>query len=273
MRFTGKERDGENTPSLDYFGARYYGGVLGRFTGADEPFAGQETEDPQSWNLYSYGLNNPLRFVDPDGHSADDPNDPCHGNPNCVTVTAKAQGLNPIEEMLYRSLFNSMQSLMQLQQAWQSAADWIGQPRNGPCLSASTAAGASAGAGVGLLGFAAGPTVGITEPTAMAIGGGIGWAGGMISCMSNTGGSGSSEANTGSAAEEEPTAQLKKLSSAEIRKLEAEGGAHRIKSEALGTNKGISQYDLYKDTSGKIYATAKGGVGEAIPTGLNINNF
>ena len=32
-RFTGKERDSES--GLDYFGARYYGSALGRFTSVD----------------------------------------------------------------------------------------------------------------------------------------------------------------------------------------------------------------------------------------------
>jgi hypothetical protein len=92
---------------------------------------------------------------------------------------------------------------------------------------------------------------------------------GSIFCSSGTG----REPGTGSAGEEKPTAQLKKLSPSEIRKLEAEGGAHQIKGEALGTNKAISQYDLYKDTSGNIYVAAKGGIGEAIPTGLNVYHF
>ena len=64
-RSTGKERDTET--GLDYFGARYYGSALGRFTSADEPFADQHAEDPQSWNLYSYARNNPLKFVDDTG--------------------------------------------------------------------------------------------------------------------------------------------------------------------------------------------------------------
>jgi RHS repeat-associated protein len=71
-RFTGKERDPEtinsNNPSgLDYFGARYFGASLGRFTSADAPFADQRPEDPQSWNLYAYVRNNPLAHVDPNG--------------------------------------------------------------------------------------------------------------------------------------------------------------------------------------------------------------
>jgi len=60
--FTGKERDAET--GLDYFGARYYSGALGRWISADQPFADQHTQDPQSWNLFQYARNNPLRFVD-----------------------------------------------------------------------------------------------------------------------------------------------------------------------------------------------------------------
>ncbi|MBL8239731.1 MAG: RHS repeat-associated core domain-containing protein [Bryobacterales bacterium] len=65
-QFTGKERDAET--GLDYFGARYFSGVAGRFTSADAPFADQHPSDPQSWNLYSYVRNNPLRYTDPTGH-------------------------------------------------------------------------------------------------------------------------------------------------------------------------------------------------------------
>jgi RHS repeat-associated protein len=54
---------------LDYFGARYFSGAQGRFTSPDKPFADQHPSDPQSWNLYSYTRNNPLRFVDLDGHA------------------------------------------------------------------------------------------------------------------------------------------------------------------------------------------------------------
>jgi hypothetical protein len=40
---------------------------MGRFTSPDKPFADQHIENPQSWNLYTYTLNNPLRYVDPNG--------------------------------------------------------------------------------------------------------------------------------------------------------------------------------------------------------------
>jgi RHS repeat-associated protein len=41
---TAKERDSES--NLDYFGARYFSGAQGRFTGPDDPFADQNTSGP-----------------------------------------------------------------------------------------------------------------------------------------------------------------------------------------------------------------------------------
>jgi len=67
QKFTGKERDSETR--LDFFGARYFSAAQGRFTSADAPFADQHPENPQSWNLYQYGYNNPLANVDLDGRS------------------------------------------------------------------------------------------------------------------------------------------------------------------------------------------------------------
>jgi len=65
-KFTAKERDQET--GLDYFGARYYGSKVARFNSIDPSMTLREnTLDPQRWNRYAYGRNNPLRFVDPDG--------------------------------------------------------------------------------------------------------------------------------------------------------------------------------------------------------------
>jgi RHS repeat-associated protein len=71
-QFTGKERDQES--GLDYFGARYYGSALGRFTGPDwsakpSPVPYADLANPQSLNQYSYVDNNPLARADQDGHS------------------------------------------------------------------------------------------------------------------------------------------------------------------------------------------------------------
>jgi RHS repeat-associated protein len=70
QKFTGKERDQET--GLDFFGARYMSSALGRFTSPDVPLADQWEKDPQSWNLYSYVRNNPLRAIDPTGRKCVD---------------------------------------------------------------------------------------------------------------------------------------------------------------------------------------------------------
>jgi RHS repeat-associated protein len=59
--FTGKDWDEEI--GLYYFNARWYDPEIGRFISQD-PAA----DDP---NLYSYGYNNPLKFVDPNGMNAE----------------------------------------------------------------------------------------------------------------------------------------------------------------------------------------------------------
>lgn len=85
QKFTQKERDNES--GLDYFLARYYSSAQGRFTSPDE-FAGGPRDvfvlgsghgekqalpyadifSPQSLNKYQYCLNNPLHYIDIDGH-------------------------------------------------------------------------------------------------------------------------------------------------------------------------------------------------------------
>jgi RHS repeat-associated protein len=75
VRFAGMERDletgnGSTLQPLDYAGARYYQGQTGRFTRSDDAgFVNSAT--PQSMNLYSYTHNNPLRYIDPTGHSGE----------------------------------------------------------------------------------------------------------------------------------------------------------------------------------------------------------
>jgi RHS repeat-associated protein len=71
VKFTGKYRDSET--QLDYFGARYYANVSGRFMTPDwaakptsVPYA--DFGDPQSLNLYAYVRNSPIVRVDADGH-------------------------------------------------------------------------------------------------------------------------------------------------------------------------------------------------------------
>ncbi|HEV7163792.1 MAG TPA: RHS repeat-associated core domain-containing protein [Gammaproteobacteria bacterium] len=71
FQFTGQPRDVET--GLDYFGARYYSNVLGRWVSADwspfpSPIPYASMTAPQSMNLYSYAENNPASSRDVNGH-------------------------------------------------------------------------------------------------------------------------------------------------------------------------------------------------------------
>jgi RHS repeat-associated protein len=67
QRYTGQQRDLEG-PVLDFFGARYFQGAQGRFTGPDpKQVTRKRVSDPQQWNQYAYTRNNPLKYFDPDG--------------------------------------------------------------------------------------------------------------------------------------------------------------------------------------------------------------
>jgi RHS repeat-associated protein len=63
--FTGKERDSES--GLDNFGARYNASSMGRFMSPDPSNVSVDFWMPQTWNRYSYALNNPLKIVDRNG--------------------------------------------------------------------------------------------------------------------------------------------------------------------------------------------------------------
>ena len=88
LKFTGKRRDTES--QLDYFGARYYAAIMGRFMTPDPiGLAAGNLANPQSMNVYSYVLNNPMINIDPDGRecvwddgSYDSLDDKDTGSPN-----------------------------------------------------------------------------------------------------------------------------------------------------------------------------------------------
>src|SRR5215831_1221666 len=70
--FTGKEHDNES--GLDDFGARYYSSSMGRWLSPDwspkvVPVPYAKLDNPQTLNLYTYVLDDPLSAADPDGHA------------------------------------------------------------------------------------------------------------------------------------------------------------------------------------------------------------
>jgi len=86
----GKERDQET--GLDYFGARYFSGAQGRFTSADPLLSSGTVYNPQTWNRYSYALNNPFKYTDPTGmYICDGTDDDCKDFANALKRIASAR--------------------------------------------------------------------------------------------------------------------------------------------------------------------------------------
>jgi RHS repeat-associated protein len=98
MKFTAQLRDAET--GLDWFNTRYMSSAQGRFTSPDQPIIDQFPQHPQSWNMYSYGRNNPLKYTDPTGQAVQVCANDESGKQTCVVMSdpqyaAAIAGNNP----------------------------------------------------------------------------------------------------------------------------------------------------------------------------------
>jgi RHS repeat-associated protein len=121
--FTGQIHDSES--GNDYFKSRYYSNNTGRFLSPDPSgLAFANPGNPQSLNLYSYVMNNPLTNIDPTGMecvwddgSFDSEDDPVTGSSEGCT----GQGGTYVPPNLFE---NAMLSNGQWQSSW---GDWSSQ--------------------------------------------------------------------------------------------------------------------------------------------------
>jgi RHS repeat-associated protein len=104
QHFTGKERDAES--GLDYFTARYYSSNTGRFMSPDSTGYSGLT-NPQSWNLYAYTLNNPLRYIDPSGHTVECTNEAAA----CLAAAQAAVGKDAAGQLTSKTTQNWFQKI------------------------------------------------------------------------------------------------------------------------------------------------------------------
>lgn len=126
--FTGKEKD---ATGLMYYGARYYDSFLKRFTQPDTVI--QEIYNPQNLNRYSYVLNNPYKYTDPDGH-----------NPLLVGLFIGAV-IAAAADMIYQILFDDASM-------FDGSMDWGEVGESALIGGAAGLAGGIAGGGVAALG-------------------------------------------------------------------------------------------------------------------------
>ena len=199
--FTGQSHDQET--GNDYFNARYYSNVTGRFLSPDyndsgsdpEPVPYADTANLQSLNLYAYVNNSPLRLTDSDGHGCFD---------NHATLTSDVStstGGGDVTESVFVSGGCDWSDFLptqvqvshvvdQVKNTVQQVSDYLTAPRDQACLSAAVnggiATGAAGGALCGLAGTVTGPGEAVIEPTAIlggaTIGGASGFAMGLSAC-------------------------------------------------------------------------------------------
>jgi|GEM_PF-754967 len=101
QKFIGNEHDSES--GLEFFKARHMASAQGRFISPDPSMLSAASASPQSWNRYTYSLNNPFRFVDPNGElwvASGDANNPyswvdeCQQDQKCYETIAVVMGNN-----------------------------------------------------------------------------------------------------------------------------------------------------------------------------------
>jgi RHS repeat-associated protein len=112
-RFTGQKED---ATGLYYYNARYYDPTLGTFISPDSLIP--DPDNFWDYNRYMYVRGNPLRWVDPTGHCAGDPNDPNNPDAECWGMIDQIQST-------YTNIFIQNQDLWILVTI-QAVAEWKG---------------------------------------------------------------------------------------------------------------------------------------------------
>jgi RHS repeat-associated protein len=142
---------------LTYMNARFYVPTLSRFLSADTIVS--DPTDPQTWNRYSYTLNNPVKFIDPTGHCASDGSTEAEAcwyyleNLFCYDIDCGSNGwkdwiiVNDDSIWTMKELWDVHESLAAVKSALQSLGiDWLHTTMSGVNFSRYAGAGLSDGA-------------------------------------------------------------------------------------------------------------------------------
>jgi RHS repeat-associated protein len=211
-QFTGQEHDAAT--GFDYFGARYYASLNGRFTRADDPGYANPF-DPQTLNLYAYVYNNPLRFVDPTGHDGDCPSP-------YQTWDQNTGGCYVDQGMLQFLLGLGRPLSMAAQSIWNFAI----APRNQGCMGMMTAGGAVTGALTGGgVGIVTGPGEAVLVPVGALTGAVKGAVVGSVVCMTPSGSGGGGGGGGGGNNAGKTVAEILKSKKASIRNAAPDPGS------------------------------------------------
>lgn len=98
----------DNATNLQYLRARWYDPSVGRFISKDT-YEG-ELNNPLSLNLYAYGANNPIRYIDPSGH--------------CFTEWLGKEYCKAAWDAIKKDAIKSWENLKEIHSSWYTAADY-----------------------------------------------------------------------------------------------------------------------------------------------------
>jgi RHS repeat-associated protein len=256
--FTGQRLD---DTGLYFYNARYYDATIGRFISAD-PVVPDYT-NPQSLNRYAYCLNNPLKYIDPTGHS------------------------------WWSNLVNIIKVVITAVVDTITGGDSSGSSSSSSSSSSGSGSSGGSSGGDGTAG-GTGTETSVTILGGLAVSGAddtpIGWIASAGVCVylgyqyhdkigevvsgivdkvsswcNNLWSSSSDDGTT----VDKSGAQDKRLTSGEIKRLQ-QGGEN---IEEIKGAKGAGQRDLFKDKDGNIVVKPADGSGPGEYTGLNINDY
>jgi len=265
IRFTGQRLDGTG---LYYYNARYYDATIGRFISPD--IIVPDPANPQSFNRYSYCLNNPLKYVDPSGQYYEEhlfaymqlfelaqsrPQDP----PGYIDFHYS----DPRQQQWYEKKDALFASFDNGESQNQNNVSFTPEPTDPVWEWDSTSTATAGMLTAAIIGDDA-TGVGVVDDL-LLIFVGVGYLGYNAYINRDYLADKFSDACD---VDISWSKQDKKLSDGEIDRLKRGGvDPHDLKEGSPG------QKDLYKDKNGNIIVKPKGGKGPGEPTGLNINDY
>ena len=253
---------------------RYYVPYIYRMVSADTIVP--DSTNPQTFNRYSYVLNNPIRYTDPTGHCV--LGLPCPDIVRDGLTTAANFSAGVVVEAAYNNSLGLATDLAP--SASEPTATTVGRAVGD--VATMVQGGVEMGGGASLMGGGAAVCltgVGcIATPAAEAAGiavaaHGIAVASQATGQLIENGGVLLSEITEGSSSSggfgESDSRDFTRLSRGEIKQLtEAGYHPHDLKPQKHG-----SRYDIFKDEYGDLYVMPKDGSGPGDQLGININDL